>query len=63
MMADVTVFDPSTIQDVATYNDPLRYSVGVKYVFVNGQPVMLGGKITNERPGRALRGPGYKPSQ
>jgi N-acyl-D-amino-acid deacylase len=63
MMADVTVFDPSTIQDVATYSDPLRYSVGVKYVFVNGKPVMSDGKITDERPGRALRGPGYRASQ
>ncbi|MCU1270334.1 MAG: dan 1 [Acidobacteriaceae bacterium] len=63
MMADITVFDPSTIQDVANYNDPLRYSVGVKYVFVNGTPVVRDGKITAERPGRPLRGPGYKPSQ
>lgn len=59
MMADITVFDPATIQDKATYNDPLRYSVGVKYVFVNGRPVVLDGKITDERPGRPLRGPGY----
>jgi dihydroorotase/N-acyl-D-amino-acid deacylase len=63
MMADVTVFDPSTIQDVATYSDPLRYSVGVKYVFVNGKPAVSDGKITDERPGRALRGPGYKAAQ
>jgi len=62
MMADITVFDPSAIQDVASYNDPLRYAVGVKYVFVNGKPVMSDGKITDERPGRALRGPGYKAS-
>jgi N-acyl-D-amino-acid deacylase len=63
MMADVTIFDPSNIQDVATYNDPLHYSVGVKYVFVNGKPVLSEGKITNERPGHALRGPGYKPTE
>jgi dihydroorotase/N-acyl-D-amino-acid deacylase len=60
MMADIAVFDPAAIRDVATYNDPLRYSVGVKAVFVNGRPVVLDGKITDERPGRALRGPGYK---
>ena len=60
MMADITVFDPSTVQDVATYNDPLHYSIGVKHVFVNGKPVLLDAKITGERPGRALRGPGYK---
>jgi N-acyl-D-amino-acid deacylase len=62
MMADVTVFDPSTVQDVATYNDPLRYSLGVRYVFVNGKPVVAEGKITDERLGRALRGPGYNPT-
>jgi N-acyl-D-amino-acid deacylase len=61
MMADITVFDPATIQDVATYNEPLQYSRGVKHVFVNGRPVVLDGKITDERPGRPLRGPGYKP--
>ena len=60
MMADIAVFDPAAIRDVATYNDPLRYSVGVKTVFVNGRPVVLDGKITDERPGRALRGPGYR---
>ena len=59
MMADIAVFDPG-IHDVATFSDPLRYSVGVKYVFVNGKPVLLDGKMTDERPGRALRGPGYK---
>src|SRR5207248_7123599 len=46
MMADITVFDPSTVQDVATYNDPLHYSKGIKYVFVNGRAVVLEGKIT-----------------
>lgn len=61
MMADIAIFDPATIQDVATYQDPLRYSVGVKDVFVNGRPVVVDGKMTEERPGRALRGPGYKP--
>ena len=59
MMADIAVFDPG-IHDVATFSDPLRYSVGVKYVFVNGKPVLLDGKMTDERPGRALRGTGYK---
>jgi N-acyl-D-aspartate/D-glutamate deacylase len=60
MMADIAVFDPATIQDIATFNDPMHYSAGVKYVFVNGRPVLLDGKLTTERPGRALRGPGYK---
>jgi N-acyl-D-aspartate/D-glutamate deacylase len=60
MFADIAIFDPATVNDVATYNDPLRYSAGVKDVFVNGRPVVLDGKITDERPGRALRGPGYR---
>jgi N-acyl-D-amino-acid deacylase len=60
MKADVVVFDPAHIQDVADYNDPIHYSVGVREVFVNGRPVVLDGKITDERPGHALRGPGYK---
>jgi N-acyl-D-amino-acid deacylase len=63
MFADITIFDPATVQDKATYNEPLHYSVGVKDVFVNGKPVMFDGKITDERPGRALRGPGYKRTQ
>ncbi len=63
MMADVALFDPAAIKDVATYTDPLHYSVGVKDVFVNGKPVLLDGKITGERPGKALRGSGYKVRQ
>jgi N-acyl-D-amino-acid deacylase len=62
MMADITVFDPATIHDVATFEDPNRYSSGVKWVFVNGRAVVADGAITTERPGRALRGPGYKGS-
>jgi N-acyl-D-amino-acid deacylase len=59
MMADVTVFDPAAIRDIATFEDPNHYSVGIKYVFVNGRAVVAEGKITSDRPGRALRGPGY----
>jgi dihydroorotase/N-acyl-D-amino-acid deacylase len=59
MFADIAVFDPNTIKDVATFQDPMHYSIGVKYVFVNGRPVLWNGSITNERPGRPLRGPGY----
>jgi N-acyl-D-amino-acid deacylase len=58
--ADVTVFDPATIRDVATFEDPNRYSVGVRHVFVNGERVVADGKITDARPGRPLRGPGYR---
>jgi N-acyl-D-aspartate/D-glutamate deacylase len=60
MFADVTVFDPHAIKDVATFQDPMHYSVGVKYVFVNGHPVLWDGAITEERPGRPLRGQGYQ---
>ncbi len=59
MIADIAVFDPQSIKDVATYNDPLHYSSGVRFVFVNGRPVVWDGAITEERPGRALRGPGF----
>ncbi len=60
MAADITVFDPATIRDVATFEDPNHYSIGVMYVFVNGRAVVAKGMITNERPGRPLRGPGYR---
>jgi N-acyl-D-aspartate/D-glutamate deacylase len=59
MAADITVFDPATIRDVATFEDPNHYSVGVRHVFVNGRAVVANGVITSERPGRPLRGPGY----
>jgi dihydroorotase/N-acyl-D-amino-acid deacylase len=61
MAADVTVFDPATVRDVSTFEDPNHYSVGVRYVLVNGKAVVDEGKITAERPGRVLRGPGYRP--
>jgi dihydroorotase/N-acyl-D-amino-acid deacylase len=54
MAADVTVFDPERIRDVATFEDPNRYSEGVSYVLVNGRVVLDDGKMTAERPGRVL---------
>ena len=60
MAADITVFDPNTIRDVATFEDPNHYSVGVRYILVNGRAVVDDGKITDERPGQVLRGPGYR---
>jgi N-acyl-D-amino-acid deacylase len=60
MSADLVAFDPDTIRDVSTYSDPLHYSEGIPYVAVNGQLVVDDGRITDARPGRALRGPGYK---
>ncbi len=58
--ADVTVFDPKTIIDKATYKDPNQMSVGVDYVFVNGQLEFADGKLTGVMAGRALRGPGWQ---
>ena len=55
MAADLVVFDPQRIRDLATYEDPLRYSEGVEHVVVNGRLVLDGGRLTAERPGRALR--------
>ena len=60
MAADVTVFDPATIRDVSTFEDPMHYSVGVRYVLVNGRAVVADGTITAERPGRALRARGLR---
>lgn len=60
MFADITVFDPATIRDVSTFEDPNHYSLGVRHVIVNGRPVVSDGRITNERPGRPLRGRGYR---
>jgi N-acyl-D-amino-acid deacylase len=58
--ADVVVFDPKTIGDRATYEQPHRYSVGVQHVLVNGIPVLKNGEHTGAKPGRALWGPGKK---
>jgi N-acyl-D-amino-acid deacylase len=63
MMADLVVFDPATVADMATFEQPNRYSVGIRYVLVNGRAVVAHGAITSERPGRALRGPGYRPDR
>ncbi|MBX7186497.1 MAG: D-aminoacylase [Vicinamibacteria bacterium] len=59
MAADLVAFDPDTVAARATYADPLHYSAGIPYVAVNGQLVVDEGAITNARPGRPLRGPGY----
>jgi N-acyl-D-aspartate/D-glutamate deacylase len=55
MHADVVVFDPATVRDVATYERPHQLSVGVSDVFVNGVAVWRGGRHTGETPGRAVR--------
>jgi dihydroorotase/N-acyl-D-amino-acid deacylase len=61
MWADVTVFDPATIHDVATFENPNQVSVGMEYVLVNGVPVISEGKMTNALPGKVLRGLAYRP--
>jgi len=58
MWADLVVFDPATIHDVATYADPNRFAVGMHYVLVNGVPVIDAGKATGKLPGKVLRGAG-----
>ena len=58
MMADLAIFDPATIADKATFEQPQQFAVGMRHVLVNGQPVLLDGQMTNARPGRAVHGPG-----
>jgi N-acyl-D-amino-acid deacylase len=58
MFADVVVFDPATITDRATFENPHQYAVGMKDVLVNGVPVLADGDHTGATPGRALWGPG-----
>jgi N-acyl-D-amino-acid deacylase len=58
--ADITIFDPASLKDVATYTEPARLAMGVKYVFVNGQLEFEDGKLTGRTAGQVLRGPGWK---
>jgi N-acyl-D-aspartate/D-glutamate deacylase len=58
--ADVVVFDPATISDRATYEDPHRLSTGVRDVWVNGVRVLAGGEHTGATPGRVVSGPGRR---
>jgi N-acyl-D-amino-acid deacylase len=63
MIADLVAFDPATVRERSTYADPARYSEGIPFVAVAGQLVVDQGRITLARPGRVLRGPGYKPDR
>ena len=58
--ADIVVFDPETITDNATFSDPHQYATGVAHVFVNGTQVVAGGTHTGAKPGRVVRGPGWR---
>lgn len=59
MWADVVIFDPDKVRDLATYANPQQLSQGMDYVLVNGVPVIADGKITNALPGKVIYGPGY----
>jgi N-acyl-D-amino-acid deacylase len=59
MWADVVIFDPATVRDVATFEKPNQLSEGMEYVLVNGVPVIEGGKMTRKLPGKPLRGQGF----
>jgi len=57
--ADIVVFDPSAVQDHATYEDPHQYATGMHYVLVNGEVVLREGEHTGALPGQVVRGPGW----
>jgi len=58
--ADLVLFDPKEIADLADFQNPHQYAVGVKNVWVNGKLALLNGEPTEERPGRFIKGPGYQ---
>jgi N-acyl-D-amino-acid deacylase len=60
--ADLAIFEPSTIRDVATFENPQQYALGMEHVFVNGVHVLNKGEHTNAKPGRIIFGPGRKKS-
>ena len=60
LWADVAVFDPDTVTDKSTFSEPNQLASGMQWVLVNGVPVIADGRMTGARPGRVLRGPGYR---
>lgn len=58
--ADLAIFDPAKIQDHATFENPHQYSTGMVHVFVNGTQVLADGEHTGAKPGKVVRGPGWK---
>src|SRR5437867_11392585 len=61
MCADIVIFDPARVHDVATFEKPNQLSQGMEFVLVNGVPVIDHGEMTGALPGKVLRGPGYVP--
>src|SRR5579862_418354 len=61
MWADIVIFDPNTVRDLATFDNPNQLSQGMEYVLVNGVPVIEKGSMTGAKPGKVLRGPGFAP--
>jgi N-acyl-D-amino-acid deacylase len=61
MWADMVIFDPETIRDLATFDNPNQLSQGMEFVLVNGVPVIENGEMTGALPGKVLRGAGYAP--
>ena len=61
--ADISIFDPATIIDKATFEEPHQYAEGINSVIVNGKIVVENGAHNGNRPGKVLRGPGYKPNK
>jgi len=59
-LGDIVVFDPDSVKDIATYEKPHQYATGVNHVFVNGTQVFNEGMHTGARPGRVIRGPGWR---
>jgi N-acyl-D-amino-acid deacylase len=62
MWADVVVFNPDSVRDVATFENPNQLSIGMQFVLVNGVPVIADGKMTDALPGKVVRGAGYRPA-
>ena len=58
--ADLVIFDPAKIEDHATFEKPHQYSTGMRHVFVNGTQVLKDGEHTGAKPGRVVRGPGWR---